>query len=81
MNLVLNERLLRTCKTVFHSLGEFVDENWGPDEIPEWDSINHLNLVLALTEEFGITFDLNEILMMETLRDIQQIVEQKLMEN
>ena len=75
MNSVLKERVLSTCKQVFQSLGESVDENWGPDEIPEWDSINHLNLVLALTEEFGITLDFDEILMIETLRDVQLIVE------
>lgn len=31
------------------------------DSTPAWDSINHLNLILALEQRFGISFDPEQI--------------------
>jgi len=42
-----------------------------PDTIETWDSINHLNLVLALEQEFGIQFTPEEI---EQLLSVELIV-------
>ena len=42
-----------------------------PDTIENWDSINHLNLVLALEQEFGIQFTPEEI---EQLLSVELIV-------
>jgi acyl carrier protein len=33
-----------------------IGENTSMDTVSEWDSLKHLNLVLALEGEFGITF-------------------------
>ena len=32
-----------------------------PDEIQAWDSMHHLQIILALEEEFGVHFDADEI--------------------
>lgn len=42
-----------------------------PDTIETWDSIHHLNLVLALEQEFGIQFSPEEI---EQLLSVELIV-------
>ena len=31
------------------------------DDIPEWDSLGHLNLMLALEEAFNVTFSVDEM--------------------
>ena len=77
MDLVLEERVLQVCEKIFPSLSENVDVSWGPGEIAEWDSINHLHLVMELTAEFGITLEFGEMMMMETLSDVQSIVAKK----
>lgn len=44
-------------------------------QTPFWDSLNHLELVMVLESEFGITLSTNEVLTLEdyqTLRDILQ---------
>jgi acyl carrier protein len=33
----------------------------GPHSIPSWDSAGHVNLILALEQEFGVTFDEDEV--------------------
>ena len=42
-----------------------------PDTIETWDSIHHLNMVLALEQEFGIQFSPEEI---EQLLSVELIV-------
>jgi acyl carrier protein len=47
----------------------------GPDSSPEtidtWDSVHHLNLVLALEQEFNMQFEPEEI---DQMKDIQHIL-------
>ena len=43
-----------------------------------WDSLNHINMVVALEQEFNVSFDLSEIEAMVSFQDIVEIVERKL---
>ena len=42
-----------------------------------WDSVNHLNLVLALEAEFGITFEPEEIAAMQSLAVVEKLLAAK----
>ena len=42
------------------------------DTIKSWDSLQHLNLMLALEQEFGVQFAPEEI---ETLTSVQSIIQ------
>jgi len=44
------------------------------DTIEEWDSLQHMNLVLALEEEFGIQFTDEQILEILSIELIIEIV-------
>ena len=43
---------------------EKINEDSSPDTIAEWDSLKHMNLILALEEEFGVQFGDEEIVEM-----------------
>ena len=43
-----------------------------PESIETWDSVHHLNLVLALEQEFSLQFEPEEI---EQMKDIQHILD------
>ena len=49
-----------------------------PETIETWDSIQHLNLVLALEEKFGVQLSPEEIEQMKSIADIVKLVEGKL---
>jgi acyl carrier protein len=49
-----------------------------PATIENWDSVQHLNLVLALEEKFGLQLSPEEIDRMKTLGDTAQLIETKL---
>jgi len=40
------------------------------DTVEQWDSANHISLVLALEEEFGVSFDVSEIEAMISFPDV-----------
>jgi len=48
------------------------------DRTPGWDSANHINLVVALEEEFSISLDVAEIDTMLTFPEVVRTVEAKL---
>jgi acyl carrier protein len=41
-----------------------------PETLSNWDSMNHMNLIMALEEEFDITFTEIEIMDMLSVRSI-----------
>ena len=48
------------------------------DNTPTWESANHIQLVLALEQEFSISFEVAELEAMVSLFEIMQIVQAKL---
>jgi acyl carrier protein len=55
-----------------------IDEATGKDQTASWDSLNHINLVLALEQEFQVSFDVNEIESMLSYKDILEVLDRKL---
>ena len=49
-----------------------------PQTIESWDSVQHLNLVLALEEMFGIQFEPEEMDKMSSIGEIVGLVDAKL---
>ena len=50
------EKLNQILASVFNVPVEKINNETSPDTIDNWDSLNHLNLVLALEEGFGVSF-------------------------
>ena len=52
---VLDARLEKILKEVFQA--EKIDLNFSMDEIPEWDSFKHIELIIAIEKEFKIKLE------------------------
>lgn len=52
-----------------------------PVTIESWDSVQHLNLVLALEEKLGIQFEPEEMDKMNSIGEIVDLVDAKLKAN
>ena len=57
--------------------GLLTDES-SPEDFDVWDSVQHLSLVLALEEQFGLQFEPEEIDRMRSIGGIVRIVEGRL---
>ena len=55
------------------SKDDLKDEN-GPDNIPNWDSITHMEMVSKIEDNFNIEFDVDEINEMDTIGAIKKLL-------
>ncbi len=44
------------------------------DSIESWDSLNHLNIVMALEEAFGVQLSADDVIEMRSIATIRQIL-------
>jgi acyl carrier protein len=58
---MLNERVLLILSQVLGVPRERITAEASPDTVREWDSLKHMNLVLALEEAFEVRFTDEEI--------------------
>jgi acyl carrier protein len=49
-----------------------------PEDVKAWDSMGHVTLASSLEQEFNVTFDVDELMEMENVREIVRVVEAKL---
>jgi acyl carrier protein len=57
----LTTEIKRVMSIVFEVPFETITENSSPDNIESWDSIKHINLILAIEEEFDIKIPDEEV--------------------
>ena len=46
--------------------------------VPEWDSFNHINLIVAVESKFGIKFQTAELESMHTVGHLADLIQSKL---
>ena len=72
--------LLARVKRAFHSAFDVDPDSIGldtqPNEVQAWDSMGHVTLATSL--EFNITFDVDDLMAMENVREIIRIVASRL---
>jgi len=73
----LDERLEKIIREVFEITEETIDENWTSDDIPDWDSVGHLNLIMGVEKEFNIKVEIEEMFEIEKLADITKILKKR----
>jgi acyl carrier protein len=71
------EKVLNVLSVVFNKPADTLNGDSSPDTIEEWDSIMHINLVLAIEEEFGVKFTDEEILEMMNVSLIVMALKEK----
>jgi acyl carrier protein len=46
-------------------------------EVPGWDSLSHINVMLAVEKHFGIRFKGAEVLKLKNVGDLQRLLDSK----
>lgn len=49
-----------------------ISDSDSPRTLPQWDSVTHLSLLLALEEEFGVQFSPDEMAQLSTIGLIRE---------
>lgn len=72
----IRQKILAVMSAVFEIDIDDIPENAAPGVIETWDSLKHMNLVLALEEEFEIRFNDDDIAELITISLIESIIKE-----
>jgi acyl carrier protein len=71
---------IETLKEIFISVfSQNVDINLDTkrEDIVEWDSLSHLNLIVELEDVLNVSFSKEEIMSMNSIKEIISVIEKK----
>jgi acyl carrier protein len=74
----LFEQLNEVFQDVFDDDSITVDETTTANDIDDWDSLEHINLINAVEQKFGIKFDMGQIVTMKNVGEMANIIESQL---
>lgn len=76
------EELLEKVRTAFQSSFDIdpktITIDTVPSDIPAWDSMGHVTLATSLEKTFSLSFDVDDLMAMENVREICRVVQSKL---
>lgn len=68
------ERLNSVFRDIFDDESIVVNESTTSNDIEDWDSLEHINLVVAVEKEFGMKFNMNEVSTMKNVGEMVDII-------
>lgn len=71
------DSLYETIAAILAIPPESLSEESSPDTVASWDSVNHLNLVMALESEFGIRLSPEDALAMRSVRAARALLKKR----
>ncbi len=74
----IEERVKKVMGHVFDIDPSKIFDNASPDTIKEWTSLRYMNLIIALEEEFGIQFNDQQVIEMQSYPLIVCVVKETL---
>ena len=74
------ERLQKVFSTVFDNEAIEITPELTADDVDEWDSLSHINLMIAIELEFNIEFDQSEIQNFANVGELVSTIEKKVAE-
>ena len=67
--------LNKVFRDVFDDENIVVTENTTADDIEDWDSLEHINLLAAIEQEFGMKFSMGQVVTMKNVGEMADIIE------
>lgn len=68
------ERLNSVFQDVFDDEEITVNDATTADDIEDWDSLEHINLVSAVEKEFGMKFTMGQVVTMKNVGEMVDII-------
>ena len=71
----MDKKILDIMNEVFETSG--LDTSCSQLNCSQWDSLHHLNLIMALEESFDVEFEPEEIAQMKDFNSLKEMIESK----
>lgn len=72
------EKLDEVFQDVFDDEEIHVNAETTANDIEDWDSLEHINLVVAVEAAFGIKFNMNEVVSFQNVGEMVDVIEQRM---
>ena len=66
------DRVSKILETVFHLKASEISEELSTEKVKEWNSLNHLKLIMAIEQEFGVQFETEIIPELNSVKKIHE---------
>lgn len=74
----ITDKLQNIFRDVFDDDSIILFDAMTSDDVEDWDSLSHINLITDIETNFGITFTTEEIVKAKNVGEFIQIIENKL---
>ena len=68
------ETLNGVFQDVFDDESITVNDETTSDDIEDWDSLEHINLIAAVEQEFGVKFNMGQVVSMKKVGEMVDII-------
>ena len=75
---IILERVQNVFRDVFDDEDLIITDSTNSEDIEEWDSLNHINLVLNIEKIFNIRFVTGEIQALKNVGEMIDLLEEKI---
>ena len=75
---VVHERLEAVFRRVFDDASIVISNEMTADDVDDWDSLEHINLIIACEREFSVRFMTAEIAGLKNVGEFEAILRTKL---
>lgn len=77
MEFVMEKKLQELMIELFRMKQSEISDSLTMEDIDVWDSLKHMELIVALENQFGIDLTFEEIVTMKSVKDIKHILNNK----
>jgi len=77
-----HEEIMETVRAIFRDVFDdetlVVEDSTNSSDIEDWDSIEHISLIVSMENEFGLKFDLKEVNKLANVGEMVDLIASKL---
>ena len=74
------ERVTEIFREVFDDETLIITDETNSDDIEDWDSLEHIALIVSMEKEFQMKFDIKEVNKLENVGEMIDLIKRKLEE-
>lgn len=72
------DKVKKIFKDVFDDEDLQITESTNSEDIEDWDSLEHINLIVAMEKTFNVKFNINEVSTLKDVGEMVDLIERKL---
>lgn len=73
----IKSRLTPIFRDVFSDGDLIVNESMTADDVKEWDSLSHINMIYAVEKAFGVKFSIKDVRSTKDVGELVQLIKKK----